>query len=285
MALQIFAGNHQLRKQVLSEWAPDAQSVVHIDDKKATADLSYRESRHSSFMSGIAKRYLQEESTIQHDLFNWPNATPVHTAGVSVFKQGQRRLEVHYANRNALEKTLGVDLIYYNEQFQQFVLVQYKLMREESGSHVYRPDEQMYKELSRMDHIYMSLPKDSPLTSHYQYRLNDDGFMFKLVPATGLSPATGELIKGMYITRQYMHFLLKDFSCRGIRGGVGINFNNSPRYLTNSQFAENVYAGWIGSHTIQTDMLGCLIRGFYESGRAVLLAYESERTLTDTSFY
>ena len=286
VSLQIFSGNHHLRDQVLSEWAPDDKSVTNIDEKNATAILSNVEAGHSSFMSGIPKRYLQEESTIQHDLFNWPEASSVHIAGVSVFKQGQRRLEVHYANRNALERTLGVDLIYYNEEFQQFILVQYKIMREEVGSHIYRPDPQLFEELDRMDYVYSKLPKDHFMQSHYQYRLNDDGFMFKLVPATGLNPASGELSKGMYIPRLYMHFLLGPFGPRGSRGGLGINSNNSPRYMTNSQFSESVNSGWIGSHSIQSHMLAALLKEFYQSGRAILLAYESGKSLNDDrSFY
>ena len=276
ISLDIFSGNNQLRDQVLSEWAPYEGTVTEVNDAEATATLANLGPGRSTFLKGIPKRYLQEESAIQHDLFNWPGMTPQLEAGVSVFKQGNRQLEVHYANRNDLEHTLGVDLIYYNEPFQLFVLVQYKLMCEEGGLTLYRPDKQLRTELDRMDKFYGSTRSAASIQSHEEYRLNDDGFMLKLVPSKGLNPASGELIKGMYITREYMHFLLGPNGPKGPRGGVQITFSGAPRYLTNSQFATSIHEGWIGTRGVQTQALGARIREFYEFGqRAILVAYET----------
>lgn len=276
IALSIFSGSNQLRDQVLSEWAPYDDTVVEVNEENATATLANLVTGRSSFMKGIPQRYIQEESAIQHDLFNWPDMTPLHEAGVSVFEQGGRRLEVHYANRNALEHTLGVDLIYYNEKFQLFALVQYKLMREEGDIFLYRPDSQLGIELARMDKVYQSIRNAAPIQSHEEYRLNDDGFLLKLVPATGLRPASGELIKGMYIPREYMHFLTGPNGPKGTRGGSQITFANTPRYLTNSQFAQCIHDGWIGTRGVQSNTLASTLKQFYETGRAVLVAYETE---------
>ena len=207
ISLDIFSGSNQLRDRVLSEWAPYEGSVADVNEVESTAKLTNLGAGRSSFLKGIPQRYLQEESAIQHDLFNWPGMTPLHEAGVSVFEQGSRRLEVHYANRNALEHTLGVDLIYYNEPFELFVLVQYKLMREEGNLVLYRPDAQLASELARMDDFYDSIRRTAAIQSHEEYRLNEDGFMLKLVPSKGLKPASGELIKGMYVPREYIAFL------------------------------------------------------------------------------
>lgn len=276
ISLEIFSGSNQLRDQVLSEWAPYEDSVSEINEMKATAKLGNPGAGRSSFLKGIPKRYLQEESAVQHDLFNWPKMTPKHEAGVSVFTQGQRRLEVHYANRNALENTLGVDLIYYNEKYKLFALVQYKLMRHEDGQFIYRPDLQLAKELGRMDEFYNSMRIKTPIRSQEDYRLNDDGFMLKFVPSNGLRPASGELIKGMYVPREYMHFLLGNFGPKGPNGGAQITFKGVSRYLTNSQFAASVHEGWIGTRGVQSSILATTIENFYETGRAVLVAYESE---------
>lgn len=275
ISLDIFSGNNQLRNQVLSEWAPHEDTVTDVNEAEATATLTNLGTGHSSFLKGIPQRYIQEESALQHDLFNWPGMTPLHEAGVSVFEQGGRHLEVHYANRNALEHTLGVDLIYYNEPFKLFVLVQYKLMREEGDLVLYRPDPQLASELARMDHFHNSNSRTAAIQSHEEYRLNDDGFMLKLVPRKGLKPASGELIKGMYISREYMHFLLGQNGPKGPNGGVQITFGGAPRYLTNSQFSASIHEGWIGTRGVQTQALGTMIQQFYESGRAMLVAYET----------
>ena len=275
ISLDIFSGSNQLRERVLGEWAPYEDSVEQINEAESTARLVRLEAGRSAFLTGIPQRYLQEESAIQHDLFNWQGMTPMHEAGVSTFDQGGRRLRVHYANRNDLEHTLGVDLIYYNEAFELFVLVQYKLMREENDRALYRPDAQLAEELARMDLFYNSNRTTTAIRSHNDYRLSDDGFMVKLVPNKGLRPASGELIKGMYVPREYLHFLLGPNGPKGPQGGAQITFEGAPRYLTNSQFAASVHAGWIGTRGVQSQTVRGMIQAFYETGRALVVAYET----------
>jgi hypothetical protein len=77
----------------LSEWAPYVDTVTEVNE--AEASLANLEPGRSSFLKGIPQRYLQEEPAIHHDLFNWPVMTPLHGAGISVFEQGNRHLEVH----------------------------------------------------------------------------------------------------------------------------------------------------------------------------------------------
>ena len=274
IALDIFSGSNKLRDRVLGEWAPSEEQVTQMDESERTAKLLSSRGSISSFMKGIPLQYIQEEAAIQHDLFNWPGMTPTHETGVSVFKQGNRRLEVIYANRNDLEHTLGVDLLYYNELCEQFVLVQYKLMRDEGDSILYRPDPQLQKELALMDAFYTGHRATGPIRSHEQFRLNDDGFMLKLVPRKGLKPASSELIRGMYVPREYMNFLLGPNGPRGPQGGVQITFENAPRYLTNSQFASCVTAGWIGTRGVQSAQVKEMLQHFYETGRAVVFAHE-----------
>jgi hypothetical protein len=79
----------------------------------------------------------------------------------------------------------------------------------------------------------------------------------------------------MYIPREYMYFLLGLNGPKGPRGGAQITFDEAPGYLTNSQFAASIHAGWIGTRGFQTQALGALIQQFFESGRAMLVAYET----------
>lgn len=278
-ALDIFSGSNKLRERVLREWAPNEDQVSDLNEVERTALLLSPPNSASSFLDGIPAEYIiQEESAIQHDLFNWPDMTPMHQAGVSIFKAGDRQLEVIYANRNDIEHTLGVDLLYYNETYELFVLVQYKLMRDENGAAIYRPDNQLRSELQLMDEFSNQNTSSTPITSHEQYRLNADGFMLKLVPRKGLRPATGELIKGMYLSREYMHFLLSANGPRGPAGGIQINFENTTRYMTNSQFTSLLNGGWIGTKGAQTEVIRAMVKRFYETGRALVVAREKHPT-------
>lgn len=275
IALDIFDISRQLRKEVLGSWAPNLEDVT----KSAGSFEGYLKlppKGRCSFLSGIPKRYIQEESAIQHDLVNWSGMTGVHEAGYSRFQKGDRSLDVIYANSNALEKTTGVDLIYYNEVYTSFVLVQYKLMKDrlKDGSVIYRPDKQLVKELKRMDKFVGRYYQDTNILCHEDYRLCDDGFMLKFVPNNGIQPTSSELIKGMYITRKYMRFLMSDNGPRGKRGGKIVDFKNSPRYLTNTEFSNFVNKGWIGTRGIQSKVLKNLIKQYLETGNAVLVARE-----------
>lgn len=274
-ALDIFSGNNKLRNSVLSEWAPREASMSEVNEQNSTARLLEGKGGGSSFLTRIPKRFLQEESALQHDLFSWPGMTPIHISGTSVFTQGERRLDVIYANRNSLEHTLGVDLIYYNEAYDSYVLVQYKLMREEAEQMCYRPDPQLSAELARMDSIYKAYQRKIAIQSHGEFRLNDDGFMFKLVPNQGLRPASGELIKGMYLPREYMCFLIGPNGPKGTKGAPLLSFAGVQRYLTNSEFVAAVNSGWIGTSGEQSKRVKDLVRQYYETGRALLIAYES----------
>ena len=278
-ALDIFSGDNELRQQVLGAWAPDESSISEFDNDSAEQP-SILITQPPSFMRGIPKQYIQEESALQHDLFNWDRTTPFHVCGRSLFEKGGRRLEIIYANRNSLEHTLGVDLIYYSQHFELFVLVQYKLMRKEGQQMVYRPDPQLNKELSRMDEFYNRYIQSAEIKSHNAYRLNSDGFFLKLVPNRGVAPASGELIKGMYLTREYAKFLLGANAIKGDRGGTVITFDDTTRYLTNTQFTQAVNGGWVGTRGIHSSILKELIKQYYETGRAVLFANETSKPVT-----
>jgi hypothetical protein len=273
ISLDIFTGSGELRKRVLSEWAPDDESVI-LDENHQTGSISATQGKTSSFMSGLSTRFFQEESAIQHDLFNWAGMSPTHQAGVSIFEQGNRRLEIVYANRNALEHTLGVDLIYYKQAYGLFSLIQYKLMREEGQEMVYRPDSNISEELVRMNGFYLAHRNEKEIQNHEDFRINDDGFFIKLIPNKGIQAASGELSKGMYFTRKYMEFLLGSRGPKGDHGGRRITFKSAPRYLTNTQFADNVHSGWIGSSGVQSQEIKKIICSYYESGRALLLSVE-----------
>src|SRR5262249_4426109 len=80
------------------------------------------------------------------------------------------RLPVIMANRLPLEKQTGADLIYYNEAYQSFVMVQYKMMERGSSGPEFRwqPNDQLADEVKRMDGLLQELalsPQDNSPSS------------------------------------------------------------------------------------------------------------------------
>lgn len=278
--LDIFSGSNKLREDILRSWAPHRTDLLEINDEKKSAVLKTETAHHTSFYSGLPERLFSEENALQHDLFNYPAMQgPFHSAGVSFFSQGDRRLEIIYANRNSLEKTLGVDLIYHNETYNSFTLVQYKIMKQEN-EHVYRPDKNILDELERMnlfqEENYTQRNSNHDLKCGNEFRLNNNGFFIKLIPNRGLTPSSGELIKGMYIHNEYMNFLLGPQGPRGRNGGKLITFNNAPRYLTNTDFTHFINNGWIGTNGNATQKVRDLFIEYVTCGHSVIYTREKK---------
>jgi hypothetical protein len=148
--------------------------------------------------------------------------------------------------------------------------------KDEVQGFYYRPDEQLDKEVARIAEFHRKVKISTDVSSHTGFRLNYDGFLYKLVPNKGLQAATETLIAGMYITNSYMKFLLGENGPKGERGGRLITFKNSPRYLTNTEFSGMVNRGWIGTSLHQSDSLSQLISEFLQTGRALMVAVEED---------
>lgn len=281
-AFDIFNKSNELRKRILRTWAPKEETVNTINEEAKTAEIfsdSYDHDFYPSFLEGLSGQYVQEESAIQHDLMNFPDYEfSGHKTGVSKFEQGGRSLNVFYANRNKLEHTLGVDLIYFKKEFNAFTLVQYKLMQQKNDAHgyYYRPDDQLHLEHNRMKSIWskMSVLKDSKLKSHSEYRLLENPFLYKLVPNKGVRAGIAELVPGMFLSHEYMDFLIGPEGPKGPRGGNIIGYENSPRYLTNTEFVSLVDKGFIGTKFEQSAMLHKFIKSFLEGDNAIVFAIE-----------
>lgn len=270
-ALDIFSGTNKLREKVFESWSPKNTEELNENTYFEGLQNQYQENEGTFFLA-TQKKTLSEEDTLQHDLFNWPEMTAKHTSGHTQFYNGKNKLDVIYANRNALEKTVGVDLIYYNMKYNSFVLVQYKLMEKETEEFVYRPDKQLDEELKRMNAFNSKIVLSDTISHHNDMRLNNNGFMIKLVPNKSFEPISNKLITGMYLTLEYANFLLGDSGPKGKNGGRLLTYNNSPRYLTTTDFINLVNQGFIGTSGLQSNKIQELIKEFYETNRAIIFA-------------
>ena len=227
------------------------------------------------FLAGMSAYAALEDSLISHDVdrfASWVEAPSVQVAW-RAFSEGRRRMFIMNANRTAVEHTLGVDVVYYNETRHSFVLVQYKKMRREPigtrGALFYRPDDQLAVELDRMgevDSLCVAPPGE--------FRLLSKACWLKLCDPDSRIEDPAALIKGMYFAREHLEELLT--SCRGPRNGTRIGYDNVQRYLNNTMFTDLVADGWIGSHGPATTEIGRLIRESLETGHAVVVGIQSD---------
>jgi hypothetical protein len=264
LALDVFEKSGQLKRRTLQGWVPpDGTSL-------------------SSFLDGLQGVRTIEDQLIARDATSFPGVEHQrHTAVGAVFSAGGRTLEVLNVNRTAIETSLGVDLLYWHELFDAWTLVQYKSMESDGiagSSPIYRPDPSFNAELGRMQAFRHKNPDlFSPKHGRSAYRLEGDGFFFKLCSRVQLEVLSETLLPGMYLSREFIETLLIDPATKGPREGRILTFDNVGRHITNTMFAELVRDGWVGTRGASSSHIAEIVREAISGGRAFVLARQRRR--------
>ncbi len=235
----------------------------------------------SSFLDGLPSVRLREDPMVLNDLLKCPGHNLIRSLPYSatVFQGDVARLTVVLANRLPLEEQTGTDLIYFNETFRSFVMVQYKAMEREGEQSVFRlPNDQLAAEISRMHALREALQRCRPSAGKDSFRLTDNPFFLKLCPRIVFNPDDVGLVPGMYIPLDYWTVLCDDASLGGPRGGRAVSYANVGRYLNNTEFVAAVSKAWVGTTINQSAVLEAVIRSTIENGKAVALGIGSSVT-------
>jgi len=241
----------------------------------------------ATFLSRIKDVSVLEDLQIGHDHMTFPAMEVAVRAIVgSVTLTDVYRgeyLTILNCNRQPLERTLGVDLIYYNHRFDSFVLVQYKRMTVRFHGETYRPeyrpenDRSHARELHRMiqaDNMLRSWPKPG-VSEVDAFRLLRRPFYVKLCEPKVKAPLDAGMTSGMYVPLGLWCRLLKSSTVQISRGGRVITWENCSRRFNNSEFTNLLRQGWIGSAAGQSEALHKIIEGVLGSGRMLVLAATS----------
>jgi hypothetical protein len=261
-ALQVFGGP-TFRKRILREAAAGGAAP------------------NAPFLRRLETVAVREDPQISHDQITFPGMEVAHASAVgSVELRGNGEyLTILNCNRQPLEQTLGVDLIYYSHRYDSFVLVQYKRMTEGERRTEYRPqnDRSHQKELARMlttDKLLRALPKPRDGGTK-TYRLSGRPFFLKLCEAKAKVALDAGMVSGMYIPLELWRLLLKSPAVRGPKGGITVTWENSRR-LTNGEFTNLLRNGWIGSAAGESKELSRIIEDVLAAGRMLVLAATSK---------
>jgi hypothetical protein len=235
-----------------------------------------------SFLQGLEQSRLREDTMILNDMYTMPGFDLVRrfVQGAAVFEgTGGVKLTVIVANRQPLEKLTGCDLVYFNETFRSFVMVQYKAMEKESdGQAIFRlPNAQLDEEIVRMENLLISLQPHAEPRDPRGYRLTWIPFFLKLCPRVVFQPDDVSLVPGMYIPLEKWKLLAVSKTLTGSRGGRGVTFDNVGRYLDNTGFIALVSDAWVGTTPTQSIALEEFVRETLTSGRAAVIAHRSTR--------
>lgn len=258
-----------ISREPIQEWTPSDSTPV-------------------SFLDGLPSVRLREDQMVFNDLQNLPGFEVIKTYAYSaaVFKSDKtsERLTVILANRLPLEEQTGTDLIYFNETYQSFVMVQYKAMEHadrKSGIplYLYRlPDAQLKKEINRMDVVLGALKACAINTDIGGFRLTENPFFLKLCPRLVFNPDDVGLVPGMYLPLDYWKLLENDPGIKGPKGGRRITYKNAKRHFNNTSFTTVVSKAWVGTTPRQSQVLKDVIRETLETGKAVAIAIKPKKS-------
>ncbi|MDN3594685.1 hypothetical protein [Zunongwangia endophytica] len=241
------------KKEVLAtqkEALLTAMSIADIDRNQISGWDFNEEEDISSYLDGLNKMSLREDNMIINDLNNFPGFDAKKSTQYSstVFKNQNTKLTVLLANRMPLEEILGTDLIYYNENYKCFILVQYKVMEREGDNFLFLINNTQFEdEVKRMYSIQSKIKNSEGKNSSDDFRINDDPFLLKLCPRIEFDPDDIGLCNGMYIPLSYYDVLKEDERIIGINGGKCISYLNVNRYFNYTSFKAVVEGGWIGT--------------------------------------
>jgi hypothetical protein len=206
-----------------------------------------------SIIERLGYAVTPEDPAIFHDSLNFLNAKAIGSpSGIVTLTEDATTLTVVNINRRPLETTLGADLIYINETTENLVLVQYKTMSDRlDHKPVFRPgsDANIDKELARMRKIAPGDDDGAPA----DFRLDPQAGYLKLCsPIVAARQHDTRPTAGIYLPLALWDAIVKTPQVRGPKGGLAVGYHNVDRYLRNTQFAELVRDGWIGTRTAST---------------------------------
>ena len=258
-ALQVFGGS-AFRKKVLRK----AGAPVKGDT--------------APFLLRLGEVSIREDPQIIHDqaIFPGMGISRRDVIGSVVLTDGREYLTILNCNRQPLEQTLGVDLIYYSHRFDSFVLVQYKRMSKGKQGAEYRPgnDPSHEKEVERMlktEEFLKAQPK-AKNTSTSDFRLSGRPFYVKLCEPKAKAALDAGMVSGMYVPLELWRSLLDAPEARGPKGGVVIIWDNCLRRFNNGEFSSLLRNGWIGSAAGESKALSGIVEEVLSSGRMLVFA-------------
>ena len=233
-----------------------------------------------SFLDGLPGAQVREDTMLLADFSAVPGFQPIREVthyGSKVFSSERDpsvRLTVIMANRQPLEQQTGADLIYFNEAYRSFVMVQYKAMekRDEETEFRWRAKDQFCGEIDRMEALLQKLRKVPSGNDPDGFRFTDNPFFLKFCPRVVFNPDDKGLFKGIYLPLDLWKRADAAGRFTGKRGGKVLTYENVGRRINNSEFVTLVGGSWVGTSIEQSAVLGDLIRTVLKTGKTATIA-------------
>jgi hypothetical protein len=233
-----------------------------------------------TFLDGLPGAQVREDAMLLADFSTVPGFEAIGEVthyGSKVFEKTENpavRLTVIMADLLPLEQQTGADLIYFNEAYRSFVMVQYKAMKKRKDQVEFRwqAGDQFVEEIARMDALLMELNKIQSGSDPDGYRFSENPFFLKFCSHVVFNPDDKGLFKGIYLPLDLWKRVDAAGRLKGSKGGNVLTYENVGRRVNNSEFVSLVSGSWVGTSIEQSAILGPLIREILASGKTVTFA-------------
>lgn len=219
---------------------------------------------------------IQERSLVEHDRRIFELLLGEQPTSAVTFQDGKgRSVRVVVVDRDDLETVLGIDLIIYNNCYDNFVLLQYKRMRKglDGWSYPVTPSSNLHGQLEQMRHFRFAAAQQSGIPpSLWSYRLNQEPFFFKFCEEHRPEARDESLIPGITMPAEHLSEFLCLPEALGGRGGISVGYQNCPRYLNNTEFIQLAKSGWIGTGAQSATLLREVLEANQRGGRQAMIA-------------
>jgi hypothetical protein len=148
-------------------------------------------------------------------------------------------------------------------------MIQYKMLEEwesqnESRDWRFRPDDQLWDEISRMQ-----LPAFQGDTT--DYRLSRNPFFFKFVKRKVVNDSHQSFI----VSLDHLNQILAAPESKGPREGIRLSYDAlDGTYLREVDIINLIRSGYIGTHRLETEALAMIISEVAKGNKALVLAWQ-----------
>lgn len=220
---------------------------------------------------------LHEQDLIRRDQQAFQDLLAPDARSVRFKGAAGRDVRVHVYDKKPLETLLGIDLLIYLEEYQTFVMLQYKTMHRQEQLKgqpwSYLVDSQLNQQLAAMANAESrttKIPATPPAIR--DWRLREEAFFFKFCETVKPEARDEALSPGITMCRSHLEAFLALSDSDGPSGGKRVGYDNCPRYLNNTQFVDLVREGWVGCGPQGFAFMHEVLKASQSGGRAAVLA-------------
>jgi hypothetical protein len=217
---------------------------------------------------------VAERSLIEHDASIFKNVLATGGATAQFVGAAGRSVRTYVTDATPIETATGVDLLIFQEQYNSFLMLQYKGMQNDDvvRGWSYRVDgTNLDHQISVIKRIRSASSPPAGLIALRDLRLNDEPFYFKFCERTRPDASDDSLIAGITMSAPHVEDFLSLPEATVQGHGRRIGYGNCPRYFNNSEFVMLARSGWIGCGAAMTNLMAQIL-AVRESGRSAILA-------------